>query len=579
MNNQHFRAALYARVSSEQQAKDNTVASQLSALKDRIKKDRLRLDPELCFVDEGYSGSTLIRPALERLRDQVAAGSIDRLYVHSPDRLARKYAYQVLLVDEFQRQGVEIIFLNHTIGSSPEEDLLLQVQGMVAEYERAKILERSRRGKRHAARAGSVNVLSGAPFGYRYISKQDGAGQARYEILPAEAEVVQKVFTWVGRDRCSIGEVCRRLQAEGIPTRTGKTAWDRTTVWGMLKNPAYHGEAAFGKTRTVPLRPRLRTQRGKPAQPRRASAHEATPPEEQVPIAVPALVSAELFAAVAEQLAENQRRRRQSHRGARHLLQGLVVCQQCGYAYYGKPVSRPAAKGKARHYAYYRCIGTDAYRFGGERLCQNPQVRTDLVEAVVWEDVCALLANPSRVKAEYQRRLSRKQKEAGRASSQVARLVAQVQRSLTRLIDAYEEGLLTKSEFEPRMRAARERLAKLQAEATAAQHQETEEQQLEAVLGRLEEFAQHVEQRLAEADWTTRREIIRALVKQVEIGDEAVRVVYKVPPPPFVDGPHGGRLQDRLGRDDSAWRGALLGGEQSFTVQHSRLQPRLDEAT
>ena len=451
-------------------------------------------------------------------------------------------------MDEFQRQGVAIIFLNHTIGSSPEEDLLLQVQGMVAEYERAKILERSRRGKRHAARGGCVNVLSGAPFGYRYISKQEGGGQARYEILPAEAEVVQKIFAWVGRDRCSIGEVCRRLQADGIRTRTGKTTWDRTTVWGMLKNPAYQGVAAFGKTRTGPLRPRLRTQRGKPAQPRRATAHEATPPDEQVPIAVPALVSAELFAAVAEQLAENQRRRRQSHRGAQYLLQGLIVCQQCGYAYYGKPVSRQAAKGKTRHYAYYRCIGTDAYRFGGERLCQNQQVRTDLVETAVWEDVCALLVNPSRVKAEYQRRLNRKKKEAGRASSQVTRLMAQVERSLTRLIDAYEEGLLTKSEFEPRVRAARERLAKLQTEAAAAQDQETEEQQLEAVLGRLEEFAQHVEQRLAEADWATRREIIRALVKEVEIGAEAVRVVYKVPPPPFGDGPLGGRLQDRLGR-------------------------------
>lgn len=548
MKSERLRAALYARVSSEQQAKDNTVASQLAALKERIKHDRLRLEPELCFVDEGYSGGTLIRPALERLRDQVAAGSIDRLYVHSPDRLARKYAYQVLLVDEFQRRGVEIVFLNHTIGSSPEEDLLLQVQGMVAEYERAKILERSRRGKRHAARGGSVNVLSGAPFGYRYLGKQEAGGQARYEIIPEEAEVVCKVFTWVGRDRCSIGEVRRRLQAEGIRTRTGKAYWDRATIWGMLKNPAYKGEAAFGKTRTVPLKPRLRTQRGKPAQPRRASSHEDTAAGERIAIAVPALVSAELFAAVAEQLAENKQRSRQSHRGARHLLQGLLVCQSCGYAYYGKPLSRSAAKGKTRHYAYYRCIGTDAYRFGGERLCRNKQVRTDVVEAAVWEDVCGLLANPGRVKAEYQRRLSRKSKEKSRASEQVSKLVAQVQRSLTRLIDAYQEGLLTKSEFEPRVRATRERLAKLQTEAEATRDQEAEGQQLEAVIGHLEGFAQQVECHLRDADWATRREILRALIKQVEIGEEAIRVVYKVPPPPFVKGPEGGRSQDRLGR-------------------------------
>ncbi len=110
---------------------------------------------------------TLIRPALERLRDLAAIGAIDRLYVHSPDRLARKYAYQVLLLDEFQRCGVEVVFLNHPLGKTPGEDLLLQVQGMVAEFERAKILERSRRGKLHAARQGSVNVLSGAPYGSR----------------------------------------------------------------------------------------------------------------------------------------------------------------------------------------------------------------------------------------------------------------------------------------------------------------------------------------------------------------------------------------------------------------------------
>ena len=126
--------------------------------RERIAADGLTLETEMRFLDEGYSGATLIRPALERLRDVAATGAIDCLYVHSPDRLARKYAYQVLLLDELQRCGVEVIFLNHPLGQTPEEDLLLQVQGMVAEYERAKILERSRRGKLHAARQGSVSV-------------------------------------------------------------------------------------------------------------------------------------------------------------------------------------------------------------------------------------------------------------------------------------------------------------------------------------------------------------------------------------------------------------------------------------
>ncbi len=153
----------------------------------RVSEDGLAVPPEHRFADDGYSGATLVRPALERLRDLAASGAVDRVYVHSPDRLARRYAYQVLLVDELHRAGVEIVFLNRQIGVSPEDDLLLQVQGMVAEYERAKILERSRRGKRHGAKQGPVNVLAGALYGYRYLGKHDGGGAARYEIVEEQA--------------------------------------------------------------------------------------------------------------------------------------------------------------------------------------------------------------------------------------------------------------------------------------------------------------------------------------------------------------------------------------------------------
>src|SRR5467141_4613795 len=200
------QAAIYARVSTERQATAQTIASQLAALRERVTVDGYVLPEAMQFLDDGYSGATLVRPALECLRDLVAAGAVDRLYIHSPDRLARKYAYQVLLMDEFHRAGVEVVFLNRELGRSPEDELLLQVQGMVAEYERAKILERSRRGKRHAAHAGVISVLSGAPYGYHYISKQLGGSVARFEIVEHEAEVVHQVFTWVGQERVSIGE-------------------------------------------------------------------------------------------------------------------------------------------------------------------------------------------------------------------------------------------------------------------------------------------------------------------------------------------------------------------------------------
>jgi site-specific DNA recombinase len=183
MTKDNLRVALYARVSGEQQEKEDTIASQLAAVEERIGSDGLKCDPELRFIDDGVSGTILFRPGLERLRDQAAAGAIDRLYMLDPDRLSRKYAYQVLILEELIRCGVEVVFLRNPVGRSPETDLLLQVQGMIAEYERAKIMERCRRGKQHAARRGSVNVLSGAPYGYRYIGKHEGGGEARYQVL------------------------------------------------------------------------------------------------------------------------------------------------------------------------------------------------------------------------------------------------------------------------------------------------------------------------------------------------------------------------------------------------------------
>lgn len=177
-------AAFYARVSSEKQAQENTIASQVDALKARIMTDGFTLLDEHQFIDNGYSGSNLIRPALEKLRDQIAFGTIDRIYIHSPDRLSRKYAYQMILIEEFERNRVEIIFLNFQQSKdNPESQLLLQMQGMIAEYERSKITERHRRGRIHAAKRGSVNVLSGAGYGYRYIDKHTGLGEASFEIV------------------------------------------------------------------------------------------------------------------------------------------------------------------------------------------------------------------------------------------------------------------------------------------------------------------------------------------------------------------------------------------------------------
>ena len=545
------RVAVYARVSSERQAQEGTIASQVEALRQRVAQGGQVLDEARCYCDDGYIGGTLVRPALERLRDAVYAGELDRVYVLAPDRLARRHAYQVLLVDEFQRYGVELVFLNRpAVGSSPEENLLLQVQGMIAEYEQTKIVERCRRGKRSAARRGAVSVFAAAPYGYRYITKSEGGGEARYQVVLDQAQVVRQIFEWVGRERVSINDVSHRLTLQQVPTPKGGSRWSRQTVYGILKNPAYTGMAVFGRRRYGARRPRLRPPRGRPESPRRPVSLYNTDTTEQISVPVPALVSTDLFQTVQEQLTENRQRRRVASSGARHLLQGLLVCSCCGYAYYARRVT--STKGRTAPRSAYICPGTEPYRNGGQRICSNPALRGDQLDLAVWEDVRSLLHDPQRLLAEYQRRITGD--PDGEPRVEEAQRIRQTQRQLDRLIDAYAAELVTKEEFESRARGLRNRLAELAAEQQATAAENNERVTLRQVIGDFQEFTRRMEQGLSNPTWETRRQILCTLVKRVEIEPEQVRVVYRVNPHPFAVAPNRGLKQDCLWRQKARAR-------------------------
>jgi site-specific DNA recombinase len=524
--------ALYARVSSEKQAREATVDSQVAALKHKAEADGHLVLPSDIYVDEGISGATLVRPALERLRDRAWQGGLDIIYVHSPDRLARRYAYQVVLLEEFQSHGVSVRFVTGPETQSAEDELLVQVQGMIAEYERAKIAERCRRGKLHRARQGCVNPLGGAPYGYLYTRKSDQAS-ASYQVLLAEARVVRQVFDWLVLEQRSIGEIVRRLNHQQVPTKRGAARWDRSTVWALLRNPAYIGKAAFGKTEAVESRVRLRTIRGRAPTARRAKgAHKDKPAQDWITIPVPAIVSEDLFAAAAEQLKRNQRLSERNGRGKRYLLQGLTVCACCGYAFYGKTVS-PAANKHRRvlPHAYYRCLGTDAYRFVGGRLCNNPQVRVDQLDQYVWDSICAVLQDPSRVASEWSTRAT----DDGVATQlrtqrdDAARVVASQQRALQRLLDAYEAGALELEELNARSQRLRARITESRTQLDQADQQLAQTIELHAIVTRLEDFAGRVRTGLKGLSWEQRRDLIRTLVARVEIGEAGATVVYRIP--------------------------------------------------
>jgi site-specific DNA recombinase len=415
----HRRVALYARVSSERQAEEKTIESQIEDLKRRIIADGERLLAEHCFIDNGYSGTTLMRPALERLRDLCAAGGLDRLYVHTPDRLSRANGQMLYLMEEWKQAQVEVVFFNHPVGETAEDQLLLQVQGVVAEYERAKILERCRRGRRYAAQRGQVSALAAAPYGYRYISKRSTGEPARVEVVLDQARIVRQIFEWLGRDRLSLKQVCKRLAERHEPTAKGLPLWNPSTVRSIARNPAYKGQAAYGKHRNGPRRPRLQAMR----MPRHDHSTYQAPPEEWIAIPVPALVEEDLWRAVAEQLHHNCVRDRQRRSApVCFLLAGLLRCALCGRSCSGR--------NQCSNYRYYRCNGTDRWRTGGAVCAQRRGVRCDHVDAAIWQDVCALLREPDRVEREYRRRLQDLPAAQVAAQASLAAAIRHAQRTL-----------------------------------------------------------------------------------------------------------------------------------------------------
>src|SRR5919112_392156 len=388
------RAAIYARVPSDQQAERHSIDSQVEALLARAAADGHEVTAELRFLDDGHSGASLIRPALERLRDLAAMAAIDVVYVHAPDRLARSYAHQAVLLEEFARAGTEMVFLNRPIGQTPEDTLLLQLQGMFAEYERARIVERSRRGKRHLAQAGVISVLGRAPYGYRFVSRREATdGKARFEVVEGEAAVVRRIFEWVAQERASLALVCRRLFESGVPSPTGKARWSESMASALLTNSTYAGQARFGRVATEPWQPPLRPPRGRASIPKNPRRRFLAPIEQWITIPVPALIDTALFEATQEQLGENRRRRRQRKAGARYLLQGLLVCQTCGYALCGRWKASLQASGPG--YSYYRCNGTDSHRFAGQRRCDATPLPMEPLDTAGLGGGCRLLGNPA----------------------------------------------------------------------------------------------------------------------------------------------------------------------------------------
>ena len=557
-------AAIYARVSSARQKKDQTIGSQTAALREHAGQLGVELPGEWVFEDEGHSGATLVRPALEALRDLVAQGCVDVVLCYSPDRLARKFAYQALLIEEFARAGVRVEFVKGPRGDSPEDQLMVQFQGMFAEYEKAQLMERYRRGKTHRARCGSVNVLGGAPFGYRYINKTADSG-ASYEIVDHEAAIAAELFRRYTDDSASIADLTRWLTSENVPTRTGKARWDRSVVWGMLRNPAYAGTAVFGKTQVLQESPGLnRRARLEGRSVPRASKTVDRPREEWIEIPVPAIVTAGTFQRAAQRLAGNKRFAARNTK-VPSLLQGLAACSACGYGYY-----RTSARTTSRKIYYYRCLGSDDYRYEGGRVCGNKPVRADYLDTVVWDHITALLADPALIRAEISKRLdaARTSDPATRQRNRLELELAKAATSITAMIEAFSEQLLTIDELRAKMPHLRARQANLRAQIDALDSQAADRDAYLKLADDLEGFLAQLRGNAATATVEDRQRVLRLLVKDILIGPEKITIRHRIParpgssgarqrdPRPDTEGDHRPDYLLRWGRGNTALRNA-----------------------
>lgn len=515
-------AAIYARVSSDKQKGEGTIASQTAALLEFAKNQGYEVPDEWVFEDNGYSGANLVRPGLEQVRDLAAQRQIQAVLAHSPDRLSRKYAYQVLLTEELARCGVEMVFIKTPQSDTPEDQLLLQFQGMIAEYERAQILERSRRGKLHRAKQGHVSVLGKAPYGYRYMKKNDEM-PAHYEIIETEAEVVRIIFDFYTSEGLSINAITRKLSELGYLTRKGKAQWERSSIWGMLCNPAYKGTACFGKSCVAP-RKQIKATRSVRLKGGilREHTNMRLPREQWIEIPVPALVSEDTFVLAQELFLQNKKHsaRRTT---AFSVLQNLVCCRKCSYAWI-----RATNSSGIR---YYHCTGRHAWRHSGKVLCDQKPIRQDFLDDIVWREVISLLEDPTLIQAELDRRLEMARNGSSTKHQQETLVLelTKVQKSMERLLTAYQEELLSLDELRNRLPEQRQREQLLKGELQSINSQIADREAYLKLAETLSSFLERLRMNAETLDILERQKIVRLLVREVFVDDHSVTIRHSIP--------------------------------------------------
>jgi site-specific DNA recombinase len=471
------------------------------------------------------------RPGLDALRDAAEAGLFEAVWCLSPDRLARAYAYQVLVLDELTRFGVKVHFSDapDLADDDPQAVLLTQVQGVIAEYEKAKIAERYRRGKLFRARAGEITTWK-APYGYRRIARSAATGPAHLEIYEPEAAVVRRIFT-ERAGGTTIREICRQLNTDAVPSPTGRPTWGHSTLSRLLRNEAFLGRVYYNRTETVAA----------PGTARR-TRQVARSREEWISIDCPALVTDEQFQAASRVAHDNSQWSPRRAEPGQWLLKGLVKCGACRV---GTNCHKMRGRNGTWH-RYYYCRNHDPLRAGGEeRRCPERNIRADALDEFVFDHVRAALTEPAVLLAGEQAiALTQPIPDDELLAVELARLDRKIDSATAerrRLVDLFQAGLIEMPELQRRSREVAARHHELSAKRNALATERTTLAHGNLLRQRMNDFAQQIRGVIDQLDRPQRQQLMRLLIEDVHVTGSHVQIQLRIPldpPDPDSNGPH-----------------------------------------
>ena len=522
--------AAYARVSSDRQEKEQTIDSQVDVLRRAAEERGWHLLPGLICINDGRSGATLARPGLDRLRDLIAEGTCAAVLVCSPDRLARNYAYQVLVIDEFRRAGCEAVFLNHAFGDSPEQQMLLQMQGVFAEYERALITERTRRGRLFWARQGRVNWGGTPTYGYRLFREAE-TGPQQMAVDEREAAVVRQMYRWLVEEQLSSYAIQKRLIERDVPTRKGGgRGWSQSTIIRILSSTTYKGEAWYNRHRPVDsTHPRMAASSTSLGAGNRAS-HALRPTEEWISVPVPAIIDQDTWRLAQEQLAHNGQRARRNNTRHAYLLGALLICSHCGRQMTG------AADGGGRR----RYVCSARYPRHARGACDGCSITAAQVEAQVWRWTAKLLSDPALLRAHFEESCGDPAADGAgeREGARIERQLRMSGREIERLIDAYQAAAITLVELQERRRQIEDHGRHLRARLDEIRRQHSEREQQLRLLQSLEAFCAGIRDTLIDPPFETKQKVLRLVIDQVILEEDRLVIRHVVPTTPVGLQPH-----------------------------------------